>query len=65
MPRAARPEPQRRGLRQKDWDNWSLGLKYALTKRSELLVAWDQRINDTGDQDFSTLTLGPNAKFGY
>lgn len=50
---------------EKDWDNWSLGVKYALTKRSELLAAWNQRIDDTDSKDFNTLTVGVNAKFGY
>ncbi len=49
----------------KDWDNWSLGVKYALTKKSELLAAWNHRIDDTGNKDFNTLTVGINAKFGY
>lgn len=49
----------------KDWDNWSLGVKYALTPRSELLAAWNQRSDETADQRFNTFTLGLNAKFGY
>ena len=40
-------------------------VEYALTKRSELLAMWSQRSDDTDDQDFGTLTLGLNAKFGY
>lgn len=50
---------------EKDWDNWSLGMKYALNKRSELLAAWNQRIDDTDNKDFNTLTVGFKAKFGY
>ncbi|WP_296699038.1 porin [Thiocapsa sp. UBA6158] len=52
-------------LYDRDWDNWSLGVKYALTDRSELLAAWNQRIDDTDNQDFNTFTVGVNAKFGY
>jgi predicted porin len=52
-------------LEDRDWDNWSLGIKYALTDRSELLAAWNQRIDDTDSQDFNTFTVGLNAKFGY
>ncbi len=48
-----------------DWSNWSLGVKYDLTKRSELLAAWNRRMNDTDDTDFDTVTVGINAKFGY
>ncbi|MDZ7754545.1 MAG: porin [Gammaproteobacteria bacterium] len=48
-----------------DWDNWSIGAKYDLTKKSELLVAWNRRQDDTNDNDFDTLTVGINAKFGY
>ncbi|QVL48896.1 MAG: hypothetical protein KFB96_25755 [Thiocapsa sp.] len=41
------------------------GVKYALTDRSELLAAWNQRIDNTDNQDFNTFTVGLNAKFGY
>ncbi|MEA3641786.1 MAG: porin [Lamprobacter sp.] len=50
---------------EKDWDNWSIGMKYALNKRSELLAAWNQRMDNTDDKDFNTLTVGLKAKFGY
>lgn len=49
----------------KDWANWSVGVKYALTKKSELLAAYNQRQNDTDGLDFNTFTVGINAKFGY
>lgn len=49
----------------KDWNNWTIGAKYALTKKSELLAAWNRRRDDTGDKDFDTITVGVNAKFGY
>jgi len=47
---------------EKDWNNWSVGVKYALTKKSELLAAWNQRIDDTDNRDFNTPTVGVNAK---
>ncbi|RME80422.1 MAG: porin [Caldilineae bacterium] len=49
----------------KDWNDWSLGVKYNLTKKSELLAAWNSRRDDTANKDFNTLTVGFNAKFGY
>jgi hypothetical protein len=48
-----------------DWNNGSLGVKYDLTKNSELLAAWNHRWNSTDNQDFDTFTMGINAKFGY
>ncbi len=48
-----------------DWNNTSLGLKYDLTKSSELLAAWNHNWNDTDSLDYDTLTMGINAKFGY
>jgi hypothetical protein len=33
--------------------------------RSELLAAWNQRIDNTDNQDFNTFTAGANANFGY
>jgi len=49
----------------KDWNNYSIGLKYKLMNKSELLAAYNSRMDDTGDKDFNTLTIGMNAKFGY
>jgi|GEM_PF-3279259 len=49
----------------KDWNNWSIGAKYDLTKKSELLAAWNRRTDDTDNLDFDTFTIGVNAKFGY
>lgn len=48
-----------------DYDNWSLGVKYGLTDRSELLAAFNRRSNNDTNQDFDTVTVGINAKFGY
>jgi hypothetical protein len=48
-----------------DWNNASLGVKYDLTRDSELLVAWNHLRNDTDGLDYDTLTMGINAKFGY
>ena len=47
----------------KEWSNWSVGAKYALTQRSELIGAWNTRRDDTDSLDFHTLTVGINAKF--
>lgn len=47
-----------------DWDNWSVGAKYDLTKKSELLMAWNHFEDNTANLDFNTLTVGINAKFG-
>lgn len=47
----------------KDWNNWSVGLKYALTKSSELLSAFNNFTDDTADLDFRTITVGINARF--
>jgi len=50
-------------------DTWTLGAKYALTKDSELLVAWVNRnegaYGTTPGKEFQILTMGINAKFGY
>lgn len=48
-----------------DWNNGSLGVKYDLTRHSELLAAWNHGWNDTTNQDYDTFTVGINAKFGY
>jgi len=48
-----------------DYDNWSLGMKYWLTDRSELLAAFNRRTNGDTNESFDTLTVGINAKFGY
>lgn len=50
---------------ERDWDNWSLGVKYALTEHSELLAAWNQRIDHTERDNFNTVTVGLKARFGY
>jgi hypothetical protein len=50
---------------ERDWNNFSLGLKYALTRDSELFGAWNRLSDDTADEDFDTVTVGINAKFGY
>lgn len=53
----------------RDIDTWSIGAKYALTKRSELFAAWVDRSGDafgaTPAKDFQIITAGINAKFGY
>jgi len=49
----------------KDWNNWSLGAKYNLTKKSELLLAYNSRTDATNSQSLNAVTLGINAKFGY
>lgn len=49
----------------RDWTNVSLGAKYDLTGQSELLVAWNRHRDNTNNDDFDTLTVGINAKFGY
>jgi len=48
-----------------DYNNWSIGMKYALNKKSELLAAYNSRMNDTQDTEENTFTIGMNAKFGY
>jgi uncharacterized coiled-coil protein SlyX len=48
-----------------DWNNGSLGIKYDLTKNSELLAAWNHLWDSTNNDDFDTFTIGVNAKFGY
>ena len=45
--------------------NYSLGVKYALKRKSELFIAWNSRNNDTKNTNEDTLTVGINAKFGY
>jgi predicted porin len=52
-------------IEHRDWDNWSVGVKFALNKSSELLAAWNQRIDDTERDNFNTITVGIKAKFGY
>lgn len=46
-----------------DSDTWSVGGKFGLTKKSELLAAYNAR--KVGDKEFNSITLGVNAKFGY
>lgn len=66
---------QNRGANQffnRDIDTWSLGGKFALTKDSELFVAWVNRAEKaylapaaTSAKTYQVLTVGINAKFGY
>ena len=49
----------------KDWDDWSLGVKHKLNKKSELFAAYNSRRDKTADTDVNTLTTGINVKFGY
>lgn len=49
----------------KDWNNYSVGMKYKLMNKSELLAAYNTRVDDTANKDFNTLTVGMNIKFGY
>ncbi len=48
-----------------DYNNWTIGVKYALNKKSELLAAYNSRMNDTQNTEENTFTIGMNAKFGY
>lgn len=49
----------------KDWNNWSLGVKRKLNKKSEVFVAYNSRQDDTAGLDDNTFTTGINVKFGY
>ena len=49
----------------KDWDNWSVGVKHKLNKKSELFAAYNSRRDKTSDKNTNTLTSGVNVKFGY
>lgn len=48
-----------------DSNNFSIGAKYALNKKSELFAAYNTRENENANTELNTLTLGINAKFGY
>ncbi len=43
--------------------NWNIGVKYALSKNSELIAGFDQRQDDTLDLSFDTFTIGLNTNF--
>jgi len=47
------------------FNNWSLGTKYDLNKKSELFAAYNSRQNDTKNTEENTITVGLNVKFGY
>lgn len=49
----------------KDWDNWSVGVKRKVHKKSELFAAYNSRKDKTKSVDDNTLTAGVNIKFGY
>ncbi len=44
--------------------NWNLGMKYDLSKHSELIVGFDRRTDNDLDHDFNTFSFGINTSFG-
>jgi len=49
----------------KDWNNWSIGIKRKVHKKSEFFAAYNSRQDDTKNKDDNTFTAGMNVKFGY
>ena len=45
------------------YTNWNVGVKYALSKDSELIAGFDQRQDDTLGLSFDTFTIGLNTNF--
>ncbi len=46
-----------------EFTNWNVGVKYDLSKDSELIVGFDGRTDDDLDLDFNTFTIGLNTSF--
>ncbi len=47
-----------------DWRSWSIGAKYSIGSKSELLAAWGRRRNEGLNRNTDTLTVGLNVNFG-
>ncbi len=46
-----------------DFSNWNIGVKYDLSKDSELIIGFDGREDNDLNLDFNTFTIGLNTNF--